>query len=141
MASGIAVWLAQIFRFGLVGILSTLVHVAVLVIGVEVFFLATQLANVIAFVIALSIGFALNRAITFAGHAHRELGAQYVRYFAVALVGYFLNSLTLFIVEDVFHQSYLWSLLVMVFIVPLIVFYLLRRFVFFSSLPRQRETN
>lgn len=141
MATGIAELISQILRFGLVGILSTLVHVAVLVIGVEVFFLASQIANVLAFIVALSVGFTLNRTVTFSGQAHLELGGQYVRYFAVALVGYFLNSMALLIVEDVFHQSYLWALLVMVFIVPFIVFYLLRKFVFYSSLPRQRETN
>lgn len=83
----------QISRFALVGVLATLVHLAIgtTLIGAG---LAPLLANPVAFVTAFLVSFTGHHWITFAGHG-RPLTQTLSRFAVTAVLGFCVNEAAL----------------------------------------------
>ncbi len=82
--------LTQAIRFGLIGILATLVHMAV---GSGLIHLGVTalIANVGAFCVAFVVSFSGHYRYSFAGHSASVTGAL-KRFMVVALLGFLLNE-------------------------------------------------
>ena len=121
-------------RFAVVGALATATHAAVFTVAIEAAHVEPVLATVVAFVIAMLTGFALNRRWTFAVH---DAPAQRLwRYAFAALAGLALNAGVMYCVVHLLNASPYLGLAAAIVIVPPISFALNHFWVFRDPAPR-----
>lgn len=89
--------LAQLMRFGMVGIIGTLLNIGVFTLVVSVLSLNHNLGAVLAFLVAVTHNYAVNRVWTFAesGMSHGLFALGWAKYVAVNLLGFGVNLLVL----------------------------------------------
>ncbi len=85
--------LGQAVRFGVVGVVNTLVGLAVIYLAMAALRFDDVAANVLGYAVGLAVGFALNRRWTFA-HAGRVLPTA-LRFAVAFVVSYVLNLATM----------------------------------------------
>ena len=90
-------------RFATVGVLATLTHTGVFAAAIELTPIDPVAANVLAFSVAVLVGFALNRRWTFADQGGED--AQLWRYVVAALAGLAGNTLIMFVAVHLMHWS------------------------------------
>lgn len=104
------------FRFGVVGVLATGVHVAVFLLFVRGVHVSPTLATVPAFLAAVLTSYRLNHAWTFGvkgRHFH-----YFPRYLAITLVGLALNVTIMYACTEIWHWGYYVGLALVVSAVP-----------------------
>jgi putative flippase GtrA len=116
--------LRQIFRFGFVGVLATLVHVGVGLglhegAGVVPFW-----ANLVAFCCALGVSFYGQTRLTFPDSANDR--STFLRFAIVAVLGLVLNQLIVWFVTSLVGATYELALVIIIFTVPAVTFVLLK---------------
>jgi putative flippase GtrA len=120
----------QFGRFAVVGLVATLVHVAVVVVLVEAAGSAPLLANAIAFALALAVSYAGNHQWTFRARGnHRR---HFPRFATTAGLGLLLNQTIMYVMIEGLGQDYRVALALVVLVVPLLSF-LLNRLWSFSA--------
>ena len=115
---------AQLSRFGFVGVLATVVHV---VLGLSLhngLGMAAFWANLLAFCCALGVSFVGQTRLTFP-HATADAGA-FLRFVTVALTGLALNQAIVWVVTSALERPYWLALAIIVLTVPWITFALLK---------------
>ena len=95
----------QFARFVLVGAFATALHYAMLVALVEGLHLAPVVGSSIGFATSALCNYLLNRRFTF--RSHRRHGEAAPRFVAVALTGFALNALVVWLAFDVGGLHYL----------------------------------
>jgi len=126
--------LGQLIRFGIAGVISTLIYSAVYLPLAHWVFgprLAT-LAVPPAFLVAVTAGFFLHSTWSFKGHGTRDnSGRQHAKFLVVQGFGLALNALfTWIITGPLFHGPIWLPLIPIVTITPLATFALNRHWVF-----------
>jgi putative flippase GtrA len=121
-------------RFAVVGAIATAVHTSVFTTGIEIARIDPVVANALAFVIAVLVGFALNRRWTFS--AAGGPGGRLWRYFVSALAGLTISSTVMFLVTRVAHWSPYVGLVLSLVCVPPVTFALNHFWVFRHRPPR-----
>ena len=124
--------LGQLVRFGIAGVISTLIYSAVylplsyaLPEGLEV------VAVPPAFLVAAGCGFFMHSAWSFKGHGSRDSsGKQHLKFFAVQGSGLLLNALFTWVITSPLHGPNWLPLLPIMTITPLATFALNRKWVF-----------
>lgn len=121
----------QLFRFGIVGGLATLVNSAVFVLLVDKLKLAPLLGNFLAFLAASFVSYFGHSWWTFkhTKHSHEKL----MKFLLTSLINLGLNSLFVWILMHLLHQSAYIATLPMIFITPLITFAISKYWVFKHS--------
>ena len=125
--------LGQIVRFGIAGLLSTLIYSAVyLPLSAYVFAAADAVYAVpFAFVVAVTAGFFLHSAWSFRGHGARDSsGRQHGKFVVVQLFGLVLNAGFTWVLTALLHQPNWVPLIPIVTVTPLATFALNRQWVF-----------
>ncbi len=121
---------AQLVRFALVGFFLAGVYSAIY------WYLATYVmsplvAVLIAFLVAVTIGFVLHSRWSFRGHGAREDHRMKVKFLAVQASGLVLNEIfTWVLTGPLFHGPTWWPLIPAIFVTPLATFVLNRQLVF-----------
>jgi putative flippase GtrA len=125
-------------KFGGVGLAATAAHVTIFSVLIEFWNITPMKANAIAFCMAFWISFFGHFYWTFAGgeDARRSLGNAGIRFVFVALTGFALNSLVVYVVDHVLRLPYVYAILGMIFIVPLVLF-LMSRYWAFNTIERR----
>ena len=122
--------LAQLVSFGLVGIAATVVNIAVYYAGVKGMGMGPNLSWAIGFLFALVVSFTMQRRWVFADSVSRSITGSGLRFFAVALCGFALNSLWVWLMVT-FVRLPTWSPLPLVlFITPTLTYCFNRFWVF-----------
>lgn len=121
-------------RFAVVGALATATHAAVFTAAIEAAHVEPVLATVLAFVIAMLAGFALNRRWTFA--VHDAPARRLWRYAFAALAGLALNAAIMYCVVHLLHASPYLGLAAAIVIVPPVSFTLNHFWVFRDAASR-----
>jgi putative flippase GtrA len=123
--------LGQLFRFGLVGGLSTLVYAAVYW-PLATYVVHPLIAVVLGFAVAVIFGYVLHSNWSFKGHGKQErTAATQTRFVLVQLFGMLLNGIfTWVLTGPLFHGPTWWPLVPAVTITPLATFVLQRWWVF-----------
>jgi putative flippase GtrA len=121
--------IGQLVRFAIVGFSLAGVYSAIY------WYLATNLmapvlAVVIAFLVAVSLGFVLHSRWSFRGHGKQEDRAMKVKFLAVQSSGFVLNELFTWVLTGPMHGPTWWPLVPAVFVTPLATFILNRQLVF-----------
>lgn len=121
--------LAQLTRFGLVGIGLTLLYAAVYW-PLATYVMWPVFAVLIAFGVAVTAGFFLHSRWSFRGHGKEEDAATKAQFLAVQTTGMLLNALFTWVAVDVLQGPTWWPLVPAVLITPFVTFFLNRWWVF-----------
>lgn len=124
--------LTQLTKFASVGLFATGIHT--LVYGILGHSLDPFLANLIAFLIAFVFSYSGHFLWTFRSQTggakiHRAFNYQ-LKFLMVALSGLFLNSFAVWVVIEWLQFDYLFAVVPMIFVVPLLTFVLAKFWVF-----------
>jgi putative flippase GtrA len=122
----------QVFRFGLVGILTTAIHVALFTLLAAYFHGNAALANLIAFSIAWTAGFVGHTFFTFAAPTglRPPVLASLSRYLLASLATLSTSAAVVHVVVSVIGLPYLYCVPLLVTVVPALAFLLNRNWVF-----------
>jgi putative flippase GtrA len=125
----------QYLRFGAVGLVATLTHALLFVLLMETARIPALAANLAAFSMAV--------VVSFLGHFYwtfRETGGYgsslfqqtnaLLKFATVAVIGFSINSVAIFITVDVLLLSYYYAVVIMVGIVPPMVFVISKHWAF-----------
>jgi len=121
--------LGQIIRFGIVGLFLTGLY-SVIYWPLAEFAVHPVLAVVIAFAVAVSVGFVLHSRWSFKGHGKEESGATRLRFFISQTFGFFLNIGFTWFLTGPMHGPTWWPLIPVILVTPLATFLLNRFWVF-----------
>lgn len=118
----------EILRFGVVGILATLVHLGVLTAGVEQAGVSPVLMNGIAFCLAVGVTY-FGQSIWVFRNRERST-AQFMRFGVSVLAGLFGNMAIMAVAVKLMHQHYVVGFTAALIIVPAATFVLNKFWVF-----------
>jgi putative flippase GtrA len=122
---------AQLIRYVLIGGFVTALGAAIYYGCAEYLRIEPLLANLIAFVIGVAIGYVLHSRVSFRGHGARDDVARTGgRFVAVNLFGLALNSFWVWSLVHWAQGDNWWPILPMVFVTPLATFLMHRHWTF-----------
>ncbi|WP_106640522.1 GtrA family protein [Allosphingosinicella vermicomposti] len=125
------VMFGQLVRFGMTGGFVTLLGIGVYMAAATMADLAPLLANLLAYAIAVAVGYVMHSRFSFRGHGRRDNVARTTsRFFIVSMVSLALNSLFVWALTEPMGGPDWWPTIPMLFITPLVTFSLNRRWVF-----------
>ena len=106
----------QYLRFGGVGLCSTVTHVGVFTGLIELLAVTPVISNLLAFCVAVVVSFVGHFHWTFPDEAGqgRSARAAFLRFGATAIFGLALNTLIVYLVDQIWQLSYLYAILAMV---------------------------
>ena len=121
--------LGQLTRFAIVGFSLAGVYSAIY------YYLATQVmspmaAVVVAFLVAVAIGFVLHSRWSFRGHGQREDRQLKIKFLAVQTSGFVLNEAFTWLLTGPLHGPAWWPLIPAIFVTPVATYFLNRQWVF-----------
>lgn len=110
----------QLFKFALIGLVATVIHVSIVICVVETVSLKPWLSNGIAFIIASLFSYTCNTLWSF----DTALSVPTIkRYYCVSFVGLSL-SISLSAIVEYYSIHYFYGIFLVVCLVPLVSFYL-----------------
>lgn len=92
-------FLMKFLKFCVVGFSGTAIDFGLTWLCKEIFKIPKFLANAIGFVVAATSNYILNRIWTW-GSTNEQVGVEYVKFFAVSLIGLGLNTLILYVFNE-----------------------------------------
>lgn len=92
-------FLTKFLKFCVVGFSGTAIDFGLTWLCKEIFKVPKFLANAIGFVVAATSNYILNRTWTW-GSTNEQVGVEYVKFFAVSLIGLGLNTLILYFFNE-----------------------------------------
>ena len=120
--------LAQVVRFGLVGVVATIVHSAIF-LGLATSCATNALiANLLAFSVAVCVSYFGHSCWTF--RYVRESRSVFYRFAVTSLIGLALNSAVVLVVVEWCRQPEVYAVPFMVLLVPAVVFTISKKWVF-----------
>jgi putative flippase GtrA len=120
----------QLIRFAIVGFSLAGVY-SVIYWYLATYVMAPMLAVVIAFLVAVSLGFVLHSRWSFRGHGQREDHRLKVKFLLVQGSGFILNEVfTWVLTGPLVNGPTWWPLVPAIFVTPLATFFLNRQWVF-----------
>ena len=119
----------QLVRFALVGFFLAGIYSAIYWY-LATFVMLPVLAVVIAFIVAVSIGFVLHSRWSFKGHGKREDRQMKIKFLAVQGSGFFLNEAFTYVLTGPMNGPTWWPLIPAIFVTPLATYMLNRQWVF-----------
>jgi putative flippase GtrA len=122
---------AQLIRYLISGILVTAIGAAVYYCCAEFLGIEPLVANLIAFIVGVIIGYVLHSQVSFRGHGERDdLTRTGARFVAVNLIGLSLNSFWVWSLVHWANGPNWWPIVPMVFVTPLATFLMHRHWTF-----------
>jgi putative flippase GtrA len=120
---------AQLVRFAIVGLFLAAIYSAIY------WYLATYVmppvvAVLIAFLVAVSIGFVLHSRWSFRGHGAREDRRMKIKFLLVQSSGLLLNEAFTWVLTGPMHGPTWWPLIPAIFVTPFATYLLNRQWVF-----------
>jgi putative flippase GtrA len=119
----------QLVRFAIVGFSLAIVYSAIYWY-LATYVMAPVLAVVIAFLVAVSIGFVLHSRWSFRGHGKAEDRRMKIKFLAVQGSGFLLNEAFTWVLTGPMHGPTWWPLIPAIFVTPLATYLLNRQWVF-----------
>ena len=124
-------FVAQFLRYALTGGFVTFIGAGAYWIWATPFHYHPLVATVIAYVVSMALGYVLHSRYSFRGHGEGgRHAARTVKFVAVSLVSLALNSTWVWLLTGWLRGPTWWPIPAMVFVTPVIVFALNRKWVF-----------
>lgn len=132
MTNGVSVLFGQLVRYGLTGGFITALGAALYWITATFLGVHPLIANVLAYLLCVTVGYVLHSRWSFRGHGGRDNVARRTsRFFLVSLVSFSLNSVFVWILTGpLLDGPTWWPVVPMLFVTPFVTFALNRRWVF-----------
>ena len=128
---GLGALFGQLVRFGAVGFFVTALGAAVYWVTATFMGVAPLLANLLAYAVAVALGYILHSRVSFRGHGSRDNPAKRTgRFMIVSFVSLGLNSLFVGVLTGPLHGPTWWPVIPMLFVTPMVTFALNRQWVF-----------
>ena len=121
---------SQFARFALAGAVVAALGISTYAIVALVLRWNPQLANLLSYLVAVITGYALHSQWSFRGRGGRRTHVMKIRFLAVSLVSYALNSFWVWLLYAQLNLGRAAPMLPMVFVTPGIAFLLNRQWVF-----------
>ena len=121
--------LSQLLRFLVSGALVTILGVSVYALVAIVLHWHPQVANLLAYLVAMASGYVMHSRWSFRGYGERTAGTA-VRFVAVSLISLGLNSLWVALITGPLGMGPAWPIAPMLFVTPAVTFVLNRYWVF-----------
>jgi putative flippase GtrA len=120
--------IAQLFRFGIVGLTAAAIHFTIVVTLVQMFFLAPLLANFFGFFVSFQVSYWGHRLWTFAATdiLHR---AAFPKLLVIQLINFAANE-SLFYILLSWHLPYQIALIIVLTVLPVFTFISSKMWVF-----------
>ena len=123
--------LLQLIRYAVIGAAITAGGQAIYYVLAESRTTSPLVAIAIAWIFGVSVGYFAHGWISFAGHGPREdHGRMGLRFVAVNLIGYALNSFWVWLLVDRLGGATWWPIIPNIALTPLMTFWLHRRWTF-----------
>ena len=106
----------HVIRYGIVGIIGTILHIGTLALLVERFQVNPVLSSVTGFLFAFIISYFLNFFWVF--NSSREHLTTSIRYLVVSVFGLVLSTLIMYTVVDILQWWYGWGALCIILVIP-----------------------
>jgi len=121
----------QIVRYGISGGLLTLLYSAIYWTTAVPLAVHPLLANSLAFLVTVAVGYVVHSRWSFRGHGSRDRPMlSYAKFFTVNIAGYAQNSFWVWLIVQKLDLSVPLSIVPMVFVTPWVAFWLNRRWTF-----------
>lgn len=131
-------FLGQVIRFGLTGGFTTFLNAAIYYGGAKWGHMAPLFSNFIGYLVAMFVGYMLHNYFSFRGHGCQDRHWQlFLRFCLASLLGLGLNSFWVEFMVNYLHLMKWTPLPFMIFVTPLVSFWLNRRWVFRPSLKNR----
>lgn|SRR5574344_766568 len=95
----------KFLKFGVVGVSGTLIDFGVTYVCKEIFRIHKFLANAIGFILAATSNYILNRIWTW-GSTSTQVGVEYLKFFAVSLIGLGINTLIIYLLHEHWKRNF-----------------------------------
>ena len=123
--------IAQMIRFGLTGVLLTLLVAGGYWIVADVLGVEPMLSMTLNYLVFTLLGYFLHSRFSFKDHGARDRpAARTARFFTVNTLGFLLNQFFIWLLVKHLGGPVWWSVIPIVFATPLVTFSLNRRWVF-----------
>jgi putative flippase GtrA len=99
----------EFIRFSIVGIVNTLVNLAVLFILTEFFGVYYIISAIFAFLAAVTNSFILNKIWTFKYKSKKDIHIRYFQFLIVSIIAFIVNMLILYVFTEYFNFYYMLS--------------------------------
>lgn len=117
-------------RYGIVGIIGTLIHFLILILLVKTYSLSPVLASSIGFIVVLLVSYRLNKYWTFNQINSLDKSSRFIKYSVVSVCGLILNTTVMYISIDWLHLHYVIGQCLVIIVVPVFNYILNRNWTF-----------
>lgn len=123
--------IGQMIRYGVSGLVLTAFYSATYLAALELARLAPMIANTVAFLVTVVLGYIIHSRWSFQGHGSREAPVRNTsRFLIVNLAGFALNSFWVWLIAEQLALSPRLPLIPIVLVTPWLSFWLNRRWTF-----------
>jgi putative flippase GtrA len=123
--------IGQVVRFGLTGLLLTLLVAGGYWIAADLLGVEPMLSMTLNYLVFTGLGYFLHSRWSFKGHGSRDRTAmRTTRFFTVNTLGFLLNQFFIWLLVKHLGGPVWWSVVPIVLVTPLVTFSLNRRWVF-----------
>lgn len=124
-------------KFASVGLMSTLIHAFVYALSVRYFNVDTQFSNLAGYSVAVFFSYYFQMKWTFTDRKNKASFKSFTKFTSSSLIALFLNASFVFMVDEILLIGPMYALVGIVFITPVVTFFLLSLWVF----PDRDKTN
>ena len=125
----------QFIRFVIAGSFALAVNLVALYTLTDIFGVYYLISTVLAFLVALSVSFMLQKFWTFQDHSHDRLHAQIPIYAVMQTTNVTLNAALMYLFVEYLHIRYLFSQVLISLGLAAIVFFINRTYIFKPRTP------
>jgi predicted glycoside hydrolase/deacetylase ChbG (UPF0249 family)/putative flippase GtrA len=126
MSEHLSASLGRICKFGITGLIASVVHLGVMYLTTELFGVWYVLGGAIGFGIAYGVSFTLQKYWTFKNHDHMRVGSQALLYFLIALSALIANVCLVYVLVEFVGMWYLAAQTLVLLGVSVATFYAYR---------------
>lgn len=111
--------MAQILRYGLVGVLLTSLYFGLTALIIETLGAVPTISSIVSFVVSVPVAFYLHKHVTFRAYSAHKLRREITRFCVTMTCAFLVSSLIVFFVTEVMFMHYGFAFLLTGVVVPL----------------------
>ena len=122
--------LSKLFRYVASGGIAAFVDLVLLYIFTDFLHIWYLLSAILAFILAFSVSFILQKYWTFKDDSKEEMHKQVIIYFIIAIINLGINTLMMFVSVHYIHLHYMLAQFIVAGLIAFWSFFIYRKFVF-----------
>ena len=126
----------QLIKFGIVGVIATVIDLGVLVFLKEIIHIDVLIASTVSFSVSVTANYILSMLFVFKGNENSKI-KEFIIFVALSVGGLILNQLVMWLGTEVLNLYYLLVKLFAMFFVPIYNF--VTRKIFLEKKPQKED--